>query len=400
MLSKAFAKHHSVPGVVRDIPITISDTAGNIVPGVGASHTEPVILRHKEHFTIETFEIAPLDDRIDAVLPFAWLEQHEIIGLQSGHLYFGSAFCMQNCTKKRLQMDSNQPKATARGFSPPLPSKSPLPSSKPSNMGKVKAVTVAKSYIGLTAAAGATTPSGKTTASTGATKGVTPRVPKAYIAPSGPSTPGPPRALAPPGRPTTPFAGARSTSGQKRVPSGAKPPTPPLAINSARKSPAPATSRKLSPPKSIPSRAKSPVKDTQLLKTPTKVSKSPTAASKLPRFAKSPAKPKLSTVDVSAKLREGNVSASSIKSASKPSEHRVHAPEADLEKGMDVRDERCAESTDGYDSDASSEFEEHPGGIRIESQNYRSDGGEVAGTKSDDGGGDVIAASVEAVEAK
>jgi hypothetical protein len=109
LLSKTFVKEHTVPKIKRDVPITVYDLAKTVVPDAGSACTQPLILRHQDHFTKETFEIAALDERIDAVLPLEWIEKHELVGLRSGQVYFGSTFCMQNCTKHRLQKESAAP---------------------------------------------------------------------------------------------------------------------------------------------------------------------------------------------------------------------------------------------------------------------------------------------------
>jgi hypothetical protein len=333
MLSKVFAKQHSVPGIVRDVPIVIFDTAGIIVPGLGASHTESVILRHNAHYTMETFEIASLNDKIDAILPYSWLDRHEIIGLHSGSVYFGSAFCMQHCTIKSLHTDS--------AHQHPPPAKSPAPSAKLS-VGKTRTITGKKS-TGLRPLAPAANP----VITIAASQQSRPTLPKAYIAASRPSTAGVPlrpktplntKPSGPPHRPSTPSPGTRSLSGQKRVPSGTKPPSSPLATNKPQQRSPPSQRRLLTPPKTLPAGPKTPTKTYSLPKTPSggpaektpvRSPKSPAAASRLPRPSMIP----------------------------KASPSKV-PPKSDAAVLSD-------EPSESYDSDASSEFDENPRGMEL-----------------------------------
>lgn len=155
LLSKTFVKEHSVPKIKRDVPITVCDLAKTVVPDAGSARTQPLVLRHQDHFTKETFEIAALDERIDAVLPLQWIEKHELVGLRSGQVYFGSTFCMQNCTKHRLQKESTTPtgekpsspklkKATLVPAKNLAPARPPIPPPKSPVPGKLKASSCTK----------------------------------------------------------------------------------------------------------------------------------------------------------------------------------------------------------------------------------------------------------------
>lgn len=152
LLSKTFVKEHSVPKIKRNIHITVYDLEKRVVPDAGGAYTQPLVLRHQDHFTKETFEIAALDERIDAVLPLEWIEKHELVGLRSGQVYFGSTFCMQNCTKNRLALpkDSSaastaeKPLSSKFKKSTPVPVKSSIPSPKSPAPGKARAITGTK----------------------------------------------------------------------------------------------------------------------------------------------------------------------------------------------------------------------------------------------------------------
>jgi len=99
IMSDRFASN--VPKVQRDVPIPVSDFAGNIVPGIGQAFTVPVLLKYQEHYTKESFEIGPLDDELDLVLPYWWTVKHKPSGFLDGpeKVKFDNPRCLQKCTR-------------------------------------------------------------------------------------------------------------------------------------------------------------------------------------------------------------------------------------------------------------------------------------------------------------
>jgi hypothetical protein len=81
----------------------VHDFAGRIVPGVGAAFTFPWTINHGNHWSRESFEIGPLEDGIDLILPFWWLCKHKPAGFFEGQLRFDDAYCEQKCTKEAAQ---------------------------------------------------------------------------------------------------------------------------------------------------------------------------------------------------------------------------------------------------------------------------------------------------------
>jgi len=57
-------------------------------------------LQHRNHFTNEQFEVAPMEEVIDLFLPFEWIERHPPQGAwTSEEMRFSSARCVEQCTK-------------------------------------------------------------------------------------------------------------------------------------------------------------------------------------------------------------------------------------------------------------------------------------------------------------
>lgn len=100
MISETLCSRYAIPSVQRPVPKIILDVANNPVPGAGEFFTIPLILRHRDHVSSETFEVAPLDDECDIILPFWWMAKHQPSGLWTGpsHVRFDSDLCKKHCT--------------------------------------------------------------------------------------------------------------------------------------------------------------------------------------------------------------------------------------------------------------------------------------------------------------
>ena len=98
IMSRKSVSRFAVPKVKRDAPIPVSDFAGNNVPGVGEAFTLPLLLKHGNHYSKESFEIGPLDDDIDMILPWWWIVKHKPTGWLEGSTSFQHPNCLQKCT--------------------------------------------------------------------------------------------------------------------------------------------------------------------------------------------------------------------------------------------------------------------------------------------------------------
>ena len=61
----------------RATPKRVEDFAGNPMPEAGEYYTHPLLGQHRHHFTRETFEVAPMPDDYDVILPSWWIRQHK-----------------------------------------------------------------------------------------------------------------------------------------------------------------------------------------------------------------------------------------------------------------------------------------------------------------------------------
>lgn len=91
--------NHDEPRVIRTF------TGGTTT--AGHHYVGPVILRHQEdHFTSLTFELTPMDDECDAILPYWWLQEHQPEGFfdkDPTKITFSAFKCRLNCTSLKTQ---------------------------------------------------------------------------------------------------------------------------------------------------------------------------------------------------------------------------------------------------------------------------------------------------------
>src|ERR1700738_205148 len=77
VLSAALSKQSSVPTWTREVPQNIQSFAGDIVPEVGKAYSYPLVLRHGNHFTKDSYEITPTGTDCDIILPWWWMAKHQ-----------------------------------------------------------------------------------------------------------------------------------------------------------------------------------------------------------------------------------------------------------------------------------------------------------------------------------
>jgi hypothetical protein len=100
LISKNLLEKKNIPCRLHEHGIAIRNFTGELVPGAGQKYTEPMLLRHRNHYTQETFEVAPLTPEVDIFLPFWWIAKH-VPGGAWNHpeLRFSSPDCRRDCTK-------------------------------------------------------------------------------------------------------------------------------------------------------------------------------------------------------------------------------------------------------------------------------------------------------------
>jgi len=79
---------------------SIESFTGESVKGAGQYYTEPLLLQHRKHYSMEKFEISPMEAEIDVFLLFEWILSHPPQGAwTSEEVRFNSRRCLENCTK-------------------------------------------------------------------------------------------------------------------------------------------------------------------------------------------------------------------------------------------------------------------------------------------------------------
>ena len=121
LLSLKWAGPLTMPIARRATPKRVEDFAGNPVPGAGEYFTYPLLVQHRHHYTRETFEVAPMADDYDAILPSWWIRRHRPDENYDEHErvhdkasdrgngraikakpkdLFSSSYCKKHCTKQ------------------------------------------------------------------------------------------------------------------------------------------------------------------------------------------------------------------------------------------------------------------------------------------------------------
>ncbi|KAK4182196.1 hypothetical protein QBC35DRAFT_510439 [Podospora australis] len=105
VLSQHIATQLNIPRWKHKEPLSLQAWDSSAAEG-GVEYGGPVVLRHREdHFTKLSLELAPLDDEVDVLLPYWWLQQHRPEGFFDGpnHVTFGSTYCKKHCTSLAVQ---------------------------------------------------------------------------------------------------------------------------------------------------------------------------------------------------------------------------------------------------------------------------------------------------------
>jgi len=104
LISKQIVEKLTLPCQRHEQTIAIRNFTGELVPGAGQEYTIPITLQHREHYSQEVFEVAPLESEVDIFLPFWWIAKHPPQGAwNSAALRFNAPSCVENCTKQATQ---------------------------------------------------------------------------------------------------------------------------------------------------------------------------------------------------------------------------------------------------------------------------------------------------------
>jgi hypothetical protein len=98
-----------VPFVTPTEPKIVKNVNGERAEEAGWQYTFTVTLRYESHYTKETFEIRPIEDSSDIMLPYCWIMKHGALSgvtKENDMLQFTSHHCGQHCAKAAVSLFS------------------------------------------------------------------------------------------------------------------------------------------------------------------------------------------------------------------------------------------------------------------------------------------------------
>jgi hypothetical protein len=101
-MSKQWADSHSVPLMTRTEPKIVENFNSERIEEAGGKYTFPVTLQYESHYTKEIFEIGPIEDSFDIILPYWLIVKHGALPPvieENDTLQFMSKHCNEHCTK-------------------------------------------------------------------------------------------------------------------------------------------------------------------------------------------------------------------------------------------------------------------------------------------------------------
>jgi hypothetical protein len=87
--------------ITHDRLLRINGADGCPLSRAGEAFTHSLLLRYKQHYTRETFEIIPLESETDIILPCWWMAKHQPNRFwgKPQEITLDSEFCRHNCTR-------------------------------------------------------------------------------------------------------------------------------------------------------------------------------------------------------------------------------------------------------------------------------------------------------------
>jgi hypothetical protein len=82
--SERWIEELNVPFVTHKEQKEIQNFAGDIVEDCGWCYPFPITCQHGDHYSKETFEIGPMEDSCDLILPYWWIVKHKARGFANG----------------------------------------------------------------------------------------------------------------------------------------------------------------------------------------------------------------------------------------------------------------------------------------------------------------------------
>jgi hypothetical protein len=101
IISSKFMAEYNLPMITYDRLLRINGADGCPLSGAGEAFTHSLLLRYKQHYTRETFEIMPLESETDIILPCWWMAKHQPNRFwgKPQEITSDSEFCKYNCTR-------------------------------------------------------------------------------------------------------------------------------------------------------------------------------------------------------------------------------------------------------------------------------------------------------------
>jgi hypothetical protein len=105
IISSKFIAEHNLPMITHNRPLRINGADGCPLSGAGEAFTQSLLLRYKQQYTRETFEVMPLESETDIILPCWWMAKHQPNSFwgKPEEITLDSEFCKHNCTRAAAQ---------------------------------------------------------------------------------------------------------------------------------------------------------------------------------------------------------------------------------------------------------------------------------------------------------
>jgi hypothetical protein len=70
IISSKFIAEHSLPIITHNRLLRINGADSCLLSGAGEAFTHSLLLRYKQHYMRETFDVMPLESEMDIILPY------------------------------------------------------------------------------------------------------------------------------------------------------------------------------------------------------------------------------------------------------------------------------------------------------------------------------------------
>jgi hypothetical protein len=101
IISSKFIAEYSLPIITCNRLLRINGVDGCPLSGAGEAFIHSLLLRYKQHYMRETFEVMPLESETDIILPCWWMAKYQPNRFwgKPQEIILDSKFCKHNCTR-------------------------------------------------------------------------------------------------------------------------------------------------------------------------------------------------------------------------------------------------------------------------------------------------------------